>query len=88
MDAVWRAGTLDSRTKHLAAMAMLATQGRGEWLRSAMADALAGGVAEAELAEVLKMVAVYAGAPAAGDAWRAMQEALREQGGNPPGDLT
>ena len=83
---VWGAGRLDRRTRSLQAVAMLAAlTGRAEQLRSHLNGALNHGAAPAEVVETLRMVAVYAGFPAALAAWPVMEAVFAERGVPRPG---
>ena len=83
---VWGAGRLDRRTRSLQVVAMLAAlTGRPEQLRSHLNGALNHGAAPAEVVETLRMVAVYAGFPAALAAWPVMEEVFAERGVPRPG---
>lgn len=65
---VWAGGALGHRDRTLVAIAMLAAIGRRDQLRNYLHGALQGGIEEAELREVLKMLTVYVGFPGAIDA--------------------
>lgn len=83
---VWGAGRLDRRTRSLQVVAMLAAlTGRPEQLRSHLNGALNHGAEPAEVVETLRMVAVYAGFPAALAAWPVMEEVFAERGVPRPG---
>lgn len=83
---VWGAGRLDRRTRSLQTVAMLAAlTGRPEQLRSHLNGALNHGAAPAEVVETLRMVAVYAGFPAALAAWPVMEEVFVARGVPRPG---
>lgn len=83
---VWGAERLDRRTRSLQVVAMLAAlTGRAEQLRSHLNGALNHGAAPAEVVETLRMVAVYAGFPAALAAWPVMEEVFAERGVPRPG---
>ncbi len=85
----WTNPVLDRRTRSLLVVAMLAAQGRtGSPLRSHIEGALNHGATPAELTEVLRMVAIYAGFPAALEAWPALEAAFAARGiprPQPPG---
>ena len=83
---VWGNGRLDRRTRSLQVVAMLAAlTGRPAQLRSHLNGALNHGAAPAEVVETLRMVAVYAGFPAALAAWPVMEEVFAERGVPRPG---
>lgn len=85
----WTNPVLDRRTRSLLVVAMLAAQGRtGAPLRSHIDGALNHGATPAELTEVLRMVAIYAGFPAALEAWPQLEAAFAARGiprPQPPG---
>jgi len=82
----WSSPILDRRTRSLLVIAMLAAQGRtGGPLRSHIEGALNHGASPAQVIEVLRMVAVYAGFPAALEAWPAMEEVFARRGIPRPG---
>jgi 4-carboxymuconolactone decarboxylase len=77
----WTSPVLDRRTRSLLVVAMLAAQGRtGSPLRSHIEGALNHGAAPEQVVEVLRMVAVYAGFPAALEAWPVMEEVFARRG--------
>ncbi len=78
---VWGSERLDRRTRSLEVVAMLAAlTGRTAQLRSHINGALNHGAAPEEVVETLRMVAVYAGFPAALSAWPVMEEVFAERG--------
>ncbi len=78
---VWGNERLDRRTRSLEVVAMLAAlTGRSAQLRSHINGALNHGASPAEVVETLRMVAVYAGFPAALSAWPVMEEVFAERG--------
>ena len=78
---VWGSDRLDRRTRSLEVVAMLAAlTGRPAQLRSHINGALNHGATPAEVVETLRMVAVYAGFPAALTAWPVMEEVFAERG--------
>ena len=78
---VWGSERLDRRTRSLEVVAMLAAlTGRPAQLRSHINGALNHGAAPAEVVETLRMVAIYAGFPAALAAWPVMEEVFAERG--------
>ena len=78
---VWGSDRLDRRTRSLEVVAMLAAlTGRTAQLRSHINGALNHGAAPDEVVETLRMVAVYAGFPAALSAWPVMEDVFAERG--------
>ncbi len=78
---VWGTDRLDRRTRSLEVVAMLAAlTGRPNQLRSHINGALNHGATPEEVVETLRMVAVYAGFPAALTAWPVMEEVFAERG--------
>lgn len=78
---VWGSDHLDRRTRSLEVVAMLAAlTGRPNQLRSHINGALNHGATPEEVVETLRMVAVYAGFPAALTAWPVMEEVFAERG--------
>lgn len=80
MGEVWSAPALDRRTRSLQVVAMLGALGRSGPLASHIAGALNHGATPEELAETVRMVAVYAGFPAALGAWEVMARVFVERG--------
>ncbi|MCX7630459.1 MAG: 3-oxoadipate enol-lactonase [Geminicoccaceae bacterium] len=76
--ALWGRPGLSRRIRSMLNIAMLAALGHHEELALHLRGALRNGVSEAEIAEVLLQVAVYAGVPAANSAFRIAKEVLRE----------
>jgi 4-carboxymuconolactone decarboxylase len=71
---LWADSTLDRKTRSMVTIAILAALGRDELalhLRASMTT----GVSDAELAQVLQHVAVYAGVPAANHAFHIARSA-------------
>jgi 4-carboxymuconolactone decarboxylase len=75
---VWQRPGLERRTRSCLTVALLAALGHHDELGMHVKGAIRSGVTEAEIAEVLMQVAVYAGVPAANGAFRAAQQALAE----------
>jgi 4-carboxymuconolactone decarboxylase len=72
---VWSRPALDRQTRSLQVVAMLAALGgRSGPLRSHINGALNHGATPEQVVETLRMVAVYAGFPAALEAWPVMEE--------------
>ena len=68
------------RTKSLAMVAMMAAAGRANELRVHLKGALANGCTAEQIQEILLLVAMYCGIPAANEAHRVAVEVLRESG--------
>lgn len=71
---LWADPTLDRKTRSMITIAILAALGRDE-LALHLRASLGTGVSDAELAQVLQHVAVYAGVPAANHAFQAAKAA-------------
>lgn len=85
---VWSNTALDRRTRSLQVVAMLAAQGRtGGPLTSHINGALNHGASPEQVIETLRMVAVYAGFPAALEAWPVMERVFEQRGIPRPGRL-
>jgi alkylhydroperoxidase/carboxymuconolactone decarboxylase family protein YurZ len=83
---VWANAALDRRTRSLLVVAMLAATGRtGSSLRSHINGALNHGATPDQVVETLRMVAAYAGFPAAIEAWPAMEDVFEQRGVPRPG---
>jgi 4-carboxymuconolactone decarboxylase len=80
MGEVWQDPALDRRTRSLEVVAMLAAAGKLGSLRSHIGGALNHGATPEQVVETLKMVAVYAGFPAAVEAWPVMEEVFASRG--------
>lgn len=77
----WTGPQLDRRTRSLLVVAMLAAQGRtGAPLRTHLEGALNHGASPDQVVEVLRMVAIYAGFPAALEAWAVMEDVFASRG--------
>jgi 4-carboxymuconolactone decarboxylase len=77
---VWSRPALPMATKSLAMIAMMAAAGRGNELRVHLKGALTNGCAAEEIREILLLVALYCGIPAANEAHQAAVEVLKEAG--------
>jgi 4-carboxymuconolactone decarboxylase len=78
---VWATPALDRKTRSLQVVAMLsALGGRTGPLRSHINGALNHGASPGEVVETLRMVAVYAGFPAALEAWPIMEQVFEARG--------
>jgi 4-carboxymuconolactone decarboxylase len=78
---VWTRPGIDRRTRSLLTLAMLATMGKATELQSHTRGALNNGCTVAEIREVFFHVAVYAGVPAAFEAFRTVQPIVKEHAG-------
>ncbi len=77
---VWSRPGLDRRTRSMITLAMLAALNRPHELKLHVQGALRNGVSEAEIGEVLLQSVIYAGGPAALDAFRVAREVFKEAG--------
>ena len=77
---VWSRPGLPLKMRSLAAVAMTAALCRPDELRVHTRGALANGCTPVEIQEILLMVALYAGIPAANDAHRIANEVIQQQG--------
>jgi len=85
---VWSNPALDRRTRSLLAIAMIAAQGHtGGALSTHVSGALNHGATPDEVVQTLRMVAVYAGFPAAIGAWALMEKVFEQRGIARPGRL-
>jgi 4-carboxymuconolactone decarboxylase len=80
MGEVWQGSALDRKTRSLQVVAMLASLGRLGPLRGHVRGALNHGATPDQVVETLKMVTVYAGFPAAVEAWPVVMEVFKERG--------
>jgi 4-carboxymuconolactone decarboxylase len=80
--AVWTREGIDRRTRSLLNLAMLTALNRPHELAGHVRGAINNGCSEEEIRETLLQAAVYCGLPAALDAFRVAEKALR---GEPPG---
>lgn len=78
---VWTRLGLDRRTRSLITLAMLAQRGASTELVSHTRGAFNNGCTAQEIKEVFLQVAVYAGVPAAVEAFRAAKSAVEEHEG-------
>jgi 4-carboxymuconolactone decarboxylase len=76
--AVWARDGLSKKTRSMLNLAMIAILNRPHELRLHVKGALRNGVSKDEIREVFLQVAVYAGVPAAMDAFRNAREAFNE----------
>ncbi len=75
---VWSRSALPLPTKSLAMVAMMAAAGRANELRVHVKGALNNGCSAEQLQDILLLVAMYCGIPAANEAHRVAVEVLRE----------
>jgi 4-carboxymuconolactone decarboxylase len=75
---VWSRPTVAPATKSLAVIGMLAALGRSDELRVHVKGALANGCKQEEIRDILLLVAVYCGIPAANEAHRIAVDVLRQ----------
>lgn len=76
---VWSRPGLPLSTKSLAMIAMMAAANRGAELRVHLKGALKNGCTAEEIREVLLLVALYCGIPAANEAHRAVVEVIAKE---------
>ena len=74
---VWTRDGLDRRTRSAVTLAVLTALGRENEIGMHVEGALRNGLTPAEIAEVLLHTAVYAGVPAANNAFAVAQQVLR-----------
>lgn len=79
--ACWGREGLSRKTRSMLNLAMLSVLNRPHELKMHVGGALRNGVTKDEIREVLLQVAIYAGVPAAVDAFRVAREAFAEFGG-------
>lgn len=76
--AIWTREGLDDRTRSLINLAMLTALNRGHELSVHVRGAVANGVTEQEIQEVLMQTAIYCGVPAALESFRIAEATLAE----------
>lgn len=76
--AVWGRDDLPRKTRSMLNLAMISVLNRPHELKLHVAGALRNGVSKEEIREVFLQVAIYAGVPAAIDAFRIAREAFNE----------
>lgn len=74
---IWGRGGLDFKTRSMITIAVLAVLNRSNSLRLHVDAAITNGCSIEELREILLQSAVYVGLPAAGDAFKTVEEVLR-----------
>jgi 4-carboxymuconolactone decarboxylase len=77
---VWSRAALPPAMKSLAMIAMMAAIGRANELRVHIKGALANGCTAEQIQDILLLVAMYCGIPAANEAHRVAVDVLRERG--------
>ena len=75
----WQGTALPLATKSLAMIAMMAAAGHSNELRVHLKGALKNGCSAEQIQEVLLLLALYCGIPAANEAHRVATEVLREE---------
>jgi 4-carboxymuconolactone decarboxylase len=75
---VWSRPALPMATKSLAMVAMMAAAGRANELRVHIKGAIGNGVTAEQIQDILLLVAMYCGIPAANEAHRIAVDVLRE----------
>ena len=75
---VWQRSALSPATKSLAMVAMMAAAGHANELRVHLKGALKNGCSVEQIQEILLLVTLYCGIPAANEAHRVAAEVLRE----------
>ena len=78
--STWPRDGIDLKTRSLCTCAMLAALGRSTELKGHVRGAINNGATVVEIREVLLHSAIYAGAPAAIEAFRSAREVLNELG--------
>ncbi|KON64054.1 carboxymuconolactone decarboxylase family protein [Komagataeibacter europaeus] len=76
---IWGSEELSRPTRSIINIAMLAAMGKPNELRIHVRGALHNGVTQKEIQEVLLQVCIYAGVPAAGEAFRVAREVFEEE---------
>lgn len=76
---VWSRSALPAVTKSLAMIAMMAAAGHPNELRVHLKGALKNGCSAEQIQEILLLVTLYCGIPAANEAHRVASEVLREE---------
>ena len=77
---VWQRAALEPSTKSLAMVAMMAAAGHANELRVHLKGALKNGATAEQIQEVLLLLTLYCGIPAANEAHRIATEVLSETG--------
>lgn len=77
---VWARPGLPRKTRSMLVLAMLTAMGRNDELRMHTVGALNNGCSVDDIKEVLLQTAIYCGVPAAVEAFKHVEQALREVG--------
>lgn len=77
---IWNRPHLDRRTRSMLTLAIVCTLGKPNQLKAHVRGAIANGVSKDEIREVLLHTMVYAGIPAAVDAFAHASEVLKDMG--------
>ncbi len=75
---VWGRPGLDRRTRSIVNLSMLTAMGKPNELKIHVRGALTNGVTRAEIQEVFLQACIYAGVPAAGEAFKVAREVFDE----------
>jgi 4-carboxymuconolactone decarboxylase len=81
--AVWGREGLPRKTRSMLNLAMLTALNRPQELKLHVRAAIRNGCTKEEIREILMHAAIYAGVPAAVDAFRIAREVISESGGKP-----
>lgn len=73
---IWDRPGIDRKTRSIINLAMLSAMGRSGELAGHVRGALTNGVTEEEIREIFLQVCIYAGVPAAGEAFKVAKEAI------------
>ncbi len=84
----WSRDGIDPKTRSLCSIGILAALGRQGALRIVFGIALSSGASVEEITEVLLQVAIYAGYPAAFDAFPVLQEVLGDKANSQAGGVS
>jgi len=82
----WQRTAIDTRTRHLVVLALMAALGREEEFVMHVRAMRNTGVKQEELQDVLHLVAIYAGLPLANGAFRLAKDVLAQDQGAAPDD--
>lgn len=77
---VWARPGLERKTRSILNLGMLAAMGRTPELKLHIKGALRNGVTKEEMSEIFLQVAVYCGAPASLEAYKAAEEVFADEG--------
>lgn len=77
---VWNRAPLDRKTRSMLTLAIVCTLGKPNQLKIHVRGAIANGVSTEEIREVLLHTMIYAGVPAAVDAFGHASEVLKDMG--------